>query len=708
VTHEEPARDLRSRAAWARPAVLCAAVVALATAANLPALRGGFFADDAIYVTENPTLLEVPLTEPWRFFAARTNPWEYLPLRDLSYRVDVALFGLSPLGFRAVNLALYALACLACFLAARAVTRLLRGTRGDRLEDVVVVTTVAVFAAHPAHVEAVAWISGRKDLLSGLFTLASLWLFAEALAFERPSWRRIAAATALFSLALLSKAAVVPLAPLALLLAVARFRLAPLRVALVRAMAVAAPLVGVAAVSTWLYAHFATVQYETPGLERTVGAAPLALRILGTLAHIALAPFSLRIHYDVRVAGLAGTALVLAGLATAGAAAVGTWALLRRGSIAGFGVAAFAVFTVPMLQLVPYVAWSEASERYVFTPIFGLALAAGALAGWAAERWPLRPVAATGAVAVALGLAASAQRSAEWISFDRLASTNVERAPSHPAAVALAMTAWSPRLAHAEARAAASRLESPVLRQRILLLADGWQALAEGRRDDALRVVRALASFPPSFLTAETEGVFAEQAGDDFAAVRFFATRRADRPEPLRGVQERYRPQLDALERSIAARPADLQALLQLGNLQSELLLDHEASRTYRRILELAPELHAVRYNLGTVLRRGGLYAAAAAEYRLAARGIPEAWNELGTCERALGDVPAAVQAFRNALAADPRAWKPAYNLALAHEQAGQTAEARGALLVARQRATAFGSAADLALVDALAERLGR
>jgi tetratricopeptide (TPR) repeat protein len=705
VTHEEPARDLPSRAAWARPAVLCTAVVALATAANLPALRGGFFADDLGFVTSNRTLLETPLTEPWRFFAGRTNPWEYLPLRDLSYRIDVALFGVSPLGFLVVNLALHALACLACFLAARAVTRLLRGARGDLAEDVIVVAAVAVFAAHPAHVEPVAWISGRKDLLSGGFALASLWQLALALAPARPSWRRISAATVLFALALLSKTAVLPLAPLAFLLAVARFRPAPLRSALGRATAVTAPLVAVACASAYLFTRFSTVYAdEAPDLASKAAG---ALRILGTLAHIALAPFRLRLHYDVRPPGLAGAGLLLAGLVTAAAAAVGAGALVRRRSIAGFGAAAFALFTVPVLQLVPYQTWSEASERYLFMPSFGLALAAGAAAAWAAERLALRRVAAAGALLLLLGLGASAHRSWEWASFDRLVSSNVARAPTHPQAVVLAVSAWAARLDHARARAAASGLARSVLRERLLLLADGWQALAEGRRDDARRVAQALSSFP-MLPTAAMEGTFAEQAGADFAAVRLFAALEDQRPELVAGVRERYRPRLDALERAIAQRPRDVELLLQLGNLQSELLLDREAAASYRRILELAPDAHAVRYNLGMVLRRGRAYAAAAAEFRLAAPGVPAAWNELGTCERSLGNLAAAVEAFRTAVAADPRAWKPAFNLAATHEQAGQLAEARGALLVARERAAAVGSPADLALVDALAERLGR
>ena len=36
-----------------------------------------------------------------------------------------------------------------------------------------------VFLIHPVQVEAVAWVSGAKDLLAGLFTLLAIWEFME-------------------------------------------------------------------------------------------------------------------------------------------------------------------------------------------------------------------------------------------------------------------------------------------------------------------------------------------------------------------------------------------------------------------------------------------------------------------------------------------------------------------------------------------------
>ena len=36
----------------------------------------------------------------------------------------------------------------------------------------------ALFAVHPLHVESAAWVSERKDVLSGLFFIFTLWAYA--------------------------------------------------------------------------------------------------------------------------------------------------------------------------------------------------------------------------------------------------------------------------------------------------------------------------------------------------------------------------------------------------------------------------------------------------------------------------------------------------------------------------------------------------
>ena len=74
----------------------------------------------------------------------------------------------------------------------------------------------AVFAIHPLRVESVAWVAERKDVLSGLFFMLTLWLYARYA--ERPaSWGRYLLVVASFALGLTAKPMLVTL-PFVLLL----------------------------------------------------------------------------------------------------------------------------------------------------------------------------------------------------------------------------------------------------------------------------------------------------------------------------------------------------------------------------------------------------------------------------------------------------------------------------------------------------------
>jgi hypothetical protein len=74
----------------------------------------------------------------------------------------------------------------------------------------------AVFAVHPLRVESVAWVAERKDVLSGLFWLFTMWVYWRYTQ-RSESWKRYGLLIASFALALMSKPSVVTL-PFALLL----------------------------------------------------------------------------------------------------------------------------------------------------------------------------------------------------------------------------------------------------------------------------------------------------------------------------------------------------------------------------------------------------------------------------------------------------------------------------------------------------------
>ncbi|PYI44577.1 MAG: hypothetical protein DMF11_14245 [Verrucomicrobia bacterium] len=130
-------------------------------------LRLGFFAvDDPQYVVENPWIRGVTF-ENLRHILATPYFANYSPLHLLSYTIDYVFAGLNPFGFHLSSNLWGGLVAGFVFLLALALT-------GSRL---VAVAAAVLFILHPAHVEAIAWISSRKDLVAA----AHRWCYSSSL-----------------------------------------------------------------------------------------------------------------------------------------------------------------------------------------------------------------------------------------------------------------------------------------------------------------------------------------------------------------------------------------------------------------------------------------------------------------------------------------------------------------------------------------------
>jgi tetratricopeptide (TPR) repeat protein len=150
--------------------------------------------DDYEYVLENPSFLSgFSFESVLRAFA---KPYEHnwIPLTWLSLHVDYVLYGREASGYLLTNLAIHVLSSLLLFGV------LLRTTGAVWCSGF----AALVFAVHPLHVESVAWVSGRKDVLSGLFFMLTLGSYARYA--EGPArWRRFAPVALFLALGLLSK-----------------------------------------------------------------------------------------------------------------------------------------------------------------------------------------------------------------------------------------------------------------------------------------------------------------------------------------------------------------------------------------------------------------------------------------------------------------------------------------------------------------------
>jgi len=136
-------------------------IVLLTVLAYLPVWHAGFIWDDDDYVTQNLTLRNLAgLKLIW--LNPATTP-QYYPLVYTTFWMEYHLWHLHPLGYHLVNVLLHALGAVLLW---RILVRLF--VPGALLASL-------IFALHPVCVESVAWVSERKNVLSGVcYFLAAL------------------------------------------------------------------------------------------------------------------------------------------------------------------------------------------------------------------------------------------------------------------------------------------------------------------------------------------------------------------------------------------------------------------------------------------------------------------------------------------------------------------------------------------------------
>ncbi len=196
-------------------------VVALTVVAFLPALDGQFLNwDDEKNLVTNEGYRGLGWAQ-LRWMLTTTLMGHWIPLTWLTLAVNYVLGGMAPWGYHAGNLLLHAANAVVFYAVAR---RLLAAGAGLELtRDVVAwgaAAAAAVFAVHPLRVESVAWVTERRDVLSGLFFLLAVLGYLIALERGRAGrldgrWRAVS--LILFAAALSSKASTMML-PAALLL----------------------------------------------------------------------------------------------------------------------------------------------------------------------------------------------------------------------------------------------------------------------------------------------------------------------------------------------------------------------------------------------------------------------------------------------------------------------------------------------------------
>jgi protein O-mannosyl-transferase len=123
--------------------------------------------DDPDYITSNEEIQHglTARSVRWAFQTGAASNWH--PLTWLSHLADVQLYGMGPAGHHLTSVFLHAINGALLFL-------ILRSMTGAYWRSLMV---AALFALHPLRVESVAWVSERKDVLSTLFWMLTVWAY---------------------------------------------------------------------------------------------------------------------------------------------------------------------------------------------------------------------------------------------------------------------------------------------------------------------------------------------------------------------------------------------------------------------------------------------------------------------------------------------------------------------------------------------------
>ncbi|HYL78105.1 MAG TPA: tetratricopeptide repeat protein [Bryobacteraceae bacterium] len=204
---------------------LIPAAIALVTIlAFLPALRNNFVNfDDQTNFLGNDRFRGLGWAQlQWMWTSHLLG--RYVPLTWMTLGLDYCIWGMNPLGYHLTNILWHAANAVVFYFLAMALLRRAIPDRSLEMQARIPLGALfagLIFALHPLRVESVAWVTERRDLVSGLFYLLAILAYVRGA--PRESGRPVESkyywgSFAFFVLGLLSKEMVVTLPAVLLIL----------------------------------------------------------------------------------------------------------------------------------------------------------------------------------------------------------------------------------------------------------------------------------------------------------------------------------------------------------------------------------------------------------------------------------------------------------------------------------------------------------
>ncbi len=631
----KPTDDFRRRGNASHAVLFCAFVFFVTFVIYLPSINGKFLLDDYSLLFDSQ-IIKSP-AGLYKFWFT-TEPIDYWPVTNTTLWIEWRLWGVNPTGYHVTNVFLHIAESLLLWLVLR------------KLAVPGAFLAALVFAVHPVNVESVAWISSRKNLISLLFFLLSVFCFLKSEETRAPFKKLMSACLAdgwywlslgAFLLAMLGKGDAAPL-PAALLLIIWWKRKIEKRdfARIVPFVLVATLLVGV------------NIRFQTHGRDILVRDVSFSERLLGAggvvwfYLYKAFIPLKLIFVYPQWKID-AGNILWYIPSSAVIIVTATLWAFRNSwGRPLLFAWGFFCVALIPVMGFtdVGYMDFSLVADRYQHIAIIAVTALIGA--GW--ERWKQKAKEKTTLIA------------------------------SFTAALlicSLMVLTW---------------------RQTTLY------------RDAETLYTQTLRDNPGSWHTWYNLGSKMAENGRFAEAVEYYKKAVQLNPEYARAYTnlgctlaflKQYSEAEKHLQQALQLRPNDPDSYVNLGNVMSDTDRVSEALELYQKAIKIDPNLSEAHQNLGNVFGKQRKMQESIACFRRALEirpSFPEAHNSLGLALTKTGQTDEAIEEFKKAVQYRPQyvgAWR---NLALTYADVSRYGEAVSAAEKALAIALSMGQTSDV------------
>jgi len=602
--------------------------------------------DDDVYVYQNPVVVKgLTFQGVSHVFTHRMCDF-YHPITMVSLMLDYQVYGLNPGGYHLTNILLHGMTALLLFL----VLWRMMGLRSNKSigatapqvdlgadKSVGAAATqagalwpsafvAAVFAIHPLRVESVAWVTERKDVLSGLFFVLTLGAYVR---YTRSPFSLVRHLTVifLFALGLLSKPSLVTLPFLLLLLdywpldrmqpAAPRSTFEVLRPLIIEKIPLFVLSAASCVATIFTQQHMLAPVGKLPLFFRTGYAAVSYVVYLGQMFY----PGGLAVVYPFPQKGLPLPEVVLA-LALLAGISVGVLALRRRRPYLAVGWLWYLGMLVPMIGVV-HVGSVARADRFTYLAQIGVYIlltwtVVELTASWRSRRWVLGGGAM---VVLAVLITCARAQTAYWHDSELL---------------------WTHTLACTLSNSIAHNNLGSAFRD-------------QGRMEEAIAELQKALAINPDYAEAHYN------LGNAFLQ------------------QGRMEEAIAQYQMALEIMPDDEEVHNNLGNVFLQQGRMEEAISCYQKALEINPNHAKAHNNLGNAFRQQGRLEEAIAHFQKALAINPdyaEVHNNLGVVFTQQGRIEGAISQFQKALEIKPDYAEAHYNLGNAFLQQGHVEEA--------------------------------